>query len=122
MIELNSDCWVYGFWYVDGDDKNWLACLSKRDGSWRLDYRFRYYRDDKAHDSDDKKSWYTGKMNGDQPVEKILAAVGQAVAAIEKEYGNKADFLSLECQGDDPKVFFEIGATSWGNPRFESAK
>lgn len=34
--------------------------------TWHLIYRFRYYVDDKIHDSDDKKSWHHGLIKGDE--------------------------------------------------------
>ena len=52
---------------------NFLGHINKEaDGTAILLYRFRYYVDDKAHDSDDIKSWYKFKGPSVEQVEKIL--------------------------------------------------
>jgi len=55
-LDLTED--TIGIWYVEGNDKNWLLTLFHEDGVVKGKYRFRYYKDDDAFNSDDEKSWY----------------------------------------------------------------
>lgn len=48
-------------WYVDLPAKMGNFMMGARrdeSGEWDIQYRLRYYRDDKAFDSDDRKSWW----------------------------------------------------------------
>ena len=54
-IELTEK--IVGIWFVDLDNESdWLGAMERTDEGYQVTYRFRYYVDDKAHDSDDKKS------------------------------------------------------------------
>lgn len=50
---------VIGIWFVNlSSMSDWLGTISLDDnGDYELIYRFRYYVDDKAHDSADRKNW-----------------------------------------------------------------
>jgi hypothetical protein len=56
-----------GFWILQvtptGD---WLATIREitPDEKYETVYRFRYYEDDEAFDSKDKKNWYSGTIKG----------------------------------------------------------
>ena len=59
MIELKETTQVRAFWFVAGGSRDWMAVLLRQEGGcWEALYRFRYYKDDKMHDSEDDKSWY----------------------------------------------------------------
>ncbi len=110
MIELGPDVWVYGMWFVQGDKCDYLACVRKVEGLWRLDYRFRYYNSDKAFDSDDEKHWYSAEAKDESsPIEPLIEACHKVAAKFGKMHGTEPDFLLLECQGDDPKIAFQMG-------------
>ena len=58
---------LVGMWYIlfaTGND--WLGAVSRcGDGTYELNYRHRYYRDDlTTSDSQDVKHWYTVKTEG----------------------------------------------------------
>lgn len=58
---------VVGLWYVEIAPKvNWMAVIRELepDQEYELVYRFRYYKDDKAFDSEDLRSWYRGVLTG----------------------------------------------------------
>ncbi len=57
MIELTDN--TVGLWFVDLPDCDWFASVFMDGDTVRLKYRFRHYRDSKAFDSKDIKSWYT---------------------------------------------------------------
>jgi hypothetical protein len=58
MIEITER--TQAIWYVQGKQMDWLACIesAEEEGRFKLTYRFRYYVDKKAWDSEDRKSWY----------------------------------------------------------------
>jgi hypothetical protein len=59
-IEVNER--TVGFWFVTIPNGDWMAGLQALDGGrFKLQYRFRYYKDSKAFGSDDKKNWYSGE-------------------------------------------------------------
>ena len=116
MLNLDKTVWIYGIWSVAGDKKDWLGQLYRdidNPNGWEFLYRFRYHKDDKAFDSDDVKNWYKMKRNG--TLESVLETIADVLATIEREFGSQAHFTSLECAGDDPKVFFELGAAPWSH-------
>ena len=54
-IKINETDFVIHFWYaeaIDGD--SFLMILRKQISCWRLDWRFRYRRNEKVFDSNDK--------------------------------------------------------------------
>jgi hypothetical protein len=59
---------IVGVWYLVTilDKQDWLAAVREiePDAKYELIYRFRYYKDDKAWDSADKKNWYKGELTG----------------------------------------------------------
>lgn len=66
MIEFDEK--IVAIWYVSTipDKQDWMAALREvePDQKYHLKYRFRYYRDDKIFDSDDKRNWYEGICTG----------------------------------------------------------
>jgi hypothetical protein len=55
-IVLNDN--TVAFWYVEIPNGNWTAALSRRPDCVVLKYRFRFYRDNNAFDSQDVKHGY----------------------------------------------------------------
>lgn len=75
-IDDNTLC----IWFISIPDPKFMLLGQKRftfgdclaqidrnpDGkSFHLEYRFRYYEDDKAWDSKDRKNWYAGDLHGE---------------------------------------------------------
>ena len=59
---------IVGIWYLVTiqNHQDWMAAIREiePDKKYELTYRFRYYKDDKAFDSEDKKNWYSGICTG----------------------------------------------------------
>lgn len=96
------------FFYRDGVDFDVLMALTRRlpDGDWLLKYRFRYYRDDKAFDSKDEKSFWTATFS-----EKLdeAAAVRKVSPIIQKlKVMTRLDFDVLTIESDDPKLALHL--------------
>jgi hypothetical protein len=60
--DVNGMTWLYGMWFCgDGKTGDFFATLGTRDGKATMEYRFRYYNDNKAHGSKDRKSYLPGE-------------------------------------------------------------
>ena len=62
MITLEKGRYFAAIYFAESPDCNILAAVFRNPGEekFRFTYRFRYLKDDKAFDSADEKSWYTG--------------------------------------------------------------
>lgn len=62
-IELDDK--IVGIWFVGMDKSDFLAAVREiiPEEKYELKYRFRYYEDDKAFDSADRKHWYQGTVS-----------------------------------------------------------
>lgn len=50
----------------------------------------------------------------------MTEAAEKVVAIVENNMGSKADFVHLECKGDDSKVMFELGSRPWTSMKVAS--
>ena len=88
---------------IPNAEQDWLAAIHKLDdGQYKMIYRHRYYRDDKAHDSEDEKNWYAG--TGD--LETLLKAVRIAKKSSELFFG-PTEMVSLTRDGRSFEEFME---------------
>lgn len=67
-MAINLDDSVLAMWAVElrsGEMKgNWMALLSKDEAQgYLLQFRFRWYRDEKVSDSEDQRTFYTARFN-----------------------------------------------------------
>jgi hypothetical protein len=63
---------------------DWMAAAwrDRAEQPWQLAYRFRCYRDDKVHESEDVKNWYTGEADRDAPIEVIIETMNKVASAL----------------------------------------
>jgi len=105
--------------FVSGADQDWLGYVSKQPGEcWRLEYRFRYYVDDKSFDSDDRKSWYafTAKSPTDGPeelTEALRALAGLCLARF------RGDIWVLDINGNGDDAMRALDTMPWTASRVE---
>ncbi len=104
MIILDEK--TLGLWNIKlTDTSDWLGAVRELvpDEKYQIDYRFRYYADDKIfEDSKDKKSWYTATLSGTRHY--VLEATRAAVRQIASVSGNKVhEYLN----DGDMKAFME---------------
>lgn len=78
-----------------------LSCL-KRDNEWLVEYRFRYHKDNKVFDSEDKKSFYNISLI-DKPEEYIISTLNQFIEVVRVKYPDTE--LTL-VQGDTDKFMY----------------
>lgn len=79
---VTIDDTILGFWYVELRNGNWMASLHRRPEGMLLKYRFRYYKDNKAFDSQDEKSGYTVTHPGQSPevIQTLIQTVRDLIA------------------------------------------
>ncbi len=119
---MNKDfTWIHSIWFISDGTKDYLAMLGKSDGRWVLKYRFRYYVDDKAHGSSDRKSQYCATMQDDSQASlaNALGAIHSLIPVLEQQFGSKVEMIDLQCPNDDPKVFFELSSRPWAHVTIE---
>lgn len=83
MITLDSANPPIGIWYIKLEEKtDFMACLQSNPENpqhFNLDFRFRYYRDEKVFTSEDVRSWYhiidTLSANENEAIRKVRAVV-----------------------------------------------
>jgi len=73
MLKLDEN--VVGIWYVQLPEGDWLASVFMEDDKPCLEYRFRYYVDDKSFDSADEKNWYRMQPTGPADLNKLVETV-----------------------------------------------
>ena len=98
-IEFKEGRYFSQIWNVGGRGKDWLGAVWKDpDGPWTLTYRFRYYLDDKAHDSADERSWYEMQVPASEPEERVLRAMNKIAEMTRIEYGGAENANRFGCR------------------------
>ena len=80
MIELNED--IVGIWYlvtIQNVQDYMMVVSACEDGRYHIQYRFRYYLDDKVfRESSDMKSWYS--FYATKSKDEVIALADKAIA------------------------------------------
>jgi hypothetical protein len=119
-IDLGEIEYVEAIWFVDGTvDGNWMAWLyrAKGDTRWTLKYRFRYYRDDKTHDSSDERSWYEGTCPPES-LSKMIESTDLIAAMNVVRFAGPLDKTVV--QGTAERAIEMIAGKSWCDVKVES--
>jgi len=93
MIEIDEN--IIGLWFASIPNGDLMAALSRRaNGNLEINYRFRYYRDEKVWDKD-KKNWYRVVLKGHDE-EHVLTTM-------------RAMFMMTQVRnGADPLGYYEL--------------
>lgn len=117
MIEMDDK--IVAIWFLSTTpEQDWMAAVRviEEDRKYELVYRFRYYKDDKVFDSDDKKNWYKGEITATRSyVIAALRLVGQTMASA---HGNQLYELLNE-DGDIGKFMREFEKMPFAFVRME---
>jgi hypothetical protein len=91
------------------------------DGSWVLDYRFRYYADDKVHDSEDRKSRYKATFDKSRSEAYARQGVKTLLAGLEAMGYVECDYTEI---GSDRVAYVThvFGQKPYLHTRFEPAE
>lgn len=89
---------------------------------WKARWRFRYYVDHKAHDSEDRKSAYACKADGSQESLDRLRHMSTLLANQMRKDTEEVfhEVVELQCRNDHPKMMFEIGSRDWAHLKMVS--
>lgn len=102
-IEIKKENYYIGLWRASLLNGDFLAVLWKEhaDGMYRLKYRFRYYRDEKAFGSDDEKAWYllTGKTGTPDEADHLHAIMTDILRVSGEQFG-VCNVQYIACNGD----------------------
>jgi hypothetical protein len=72
-----------GVWYLKpAPDMDWLASVREIEPQavYEFKYRFRYYKDEHAFDSKDRRNWYEGSIYGTRSF--VIAGIRQAAKTL----------------------------------------
>jgi hypothetical protein len=97
-----------GLWYLDTipGKQDWLAAITEivPDSQYELVYRFRYYKDDKAFDSEDIKNWFRVAITGTKAY--TIASMREvAKTMLSKSTGKLSEILN---EGDTDKFMQKL--------------
>lgn len=115
IIEIKPGRYFSAIWYIEGRDKNWMAALwrDEPDGAFTLSGRFRYYVDDKRHDSDDRKSVFGAVAQPHMTEAKMLSDIDSlADGLVRAGFGRAVEKLILRTN-DPMKVMEALQREKW---------
>lgn len=115
-MEMKEDDYILGVWFAEAPNNDNFMLTLKRDDSpknWIGEYRFRYLVDDKAFNSDDKKSFYGIKIK-DKTENQVIKEMNKALKYVHKEkYTKRNEFV--EIKGGLEKFMFRLAQQDWAN-------
>lgn len=116
-MHFTDKTYVVAIWFVAGDEKDWMAHLSRpMDGPldrFELEYRFRYYAGtDDPFDETDDKSWYEGVA--EKPEAEAEAALDSMARLIRDEWGARR-LHKIRVHGDGFKAYRKLRAAPFAH-------
>lgn len=92
-----------GIWAVDlMNGSDFLGGVWRDGDNYVMEYRFRYYVDDKTFDSEDKKNWYSAEIPTDRASEDdVVGAMREVVKMMWKGSGGQRYELLMGSGGVD---------------------
>ncbi len=129
MIEIKEGTYVSAMWFLplhrpkdaDGvtyEEGDWMCTLYRLKGeiAFRASMRFRYYLDDKAHDSKDKKSGYMLGFKEGQDESACLAIIADLTKDLVAASGET--LYKLVLRSDDPAFILKrLSEEEWVSMR-----
>lgn len=104
-MEIHKNDYILGSWYAERDNgDNWLMTIVKRGDVWLGEYRFRYKKDTKVFNSNDKKSFYSFRVKGKMPEDMVIRAMNELFEILKLRYSKRNKFI--EVKGDMDKWIY----------------
>jgi hypothetical protein len=117
IIDLRDGRYFAAIAFVYGEQhRDYLASVWRdKDGPWTMTCRFRYYIDDRAHDSADEKCEMCAVDTHDRTEEEMLRTLRITVEAlVAGGFNDRLDWLDVK--SDDAMVVFEkLAARPWAH-------
>lgn len=116
FIDIKRGNYISRVWFLHKRDAAFdvLAVLRRElpNGLWQFDYRFRYHKDDEAHDSDDEKSIWRASFDEVMDEAAAVRKVGPAIQKLKIMTRFDVDVVRIE--SDDPKVVLhQLSSQPW---------
>lgn len=106
FLEMKKGSYISRIWFFakKGFGFDILMTLTRElpEGLWVFNYRFRYYEDDKAHDSADRRNFYKASFSEPMTEEAAVEKMGLAIAHFSEMLDCQPDVTIV--QSDDPQV------------------
>jgi len=120
-MTMTLDKCTVGIWFVQiNQSTDWLLTVNKNDEEFTIEYRFRYYMDDKlGDDSDDVKNWYSGTVDrSKQTIEEVIEMTRKMMGFLVETSGGEGTELLMEDEDLD-KFIAEFKALPFTHCREE---
>jgi hypothetical protein len=116
-IEFTDENEFVGVWFAPTPGGDFMAAVFRKRGDrkWQLCYRFRYYNDNVAHGSEDRKSWWKATFDGD------AAPARQAIESMCSAMGMKFDFVDLTGVDTAVEMMARLAKMPWAHIRHEAS-
>jgi hypothetical protein len=125
-MEVKQDTRIVGIWFVGFIGGDWMLSAYQDEGrAVKYEFRFRYYRDDLAFGSEDKKSWYEGNVPEDHSEEYMIRSFDtmmKIVASACSEQVRIVDRLLVQGNFDKMQEILKVEPRSWIHARTFKSK
>lgn len=108
-MQIKEGRYISHVWFINSAerDKDWMCWVWRDPGEpWQVEYRFRYYKDDKPHDSADEKSAF-GLQVPSETSEALVIKNMDAIATMVKRQFN-GQLWKVPIESDQPMVAFAL--------------
>jgi hypothetical protein len=131
-LEFRKGIYISRIWFLHHCDAraDVMAQLWRElpHGEWHFDYRFRYYVDNQAHDSADRKSAYKGTFRLEITEAEILTRIGVVLPHLCEVFGHQFgtppwEIDCCEIGTDEPRdVIRLLSLKPWAQLKIEPLK
>lgn len=117
-MEINEQDYILGVWYGEKPKLgNLLMTVKKQGDKWYSEARFRFYFDDVAFNSGDKKVFYSKEIEGTE--QEVQNQINEEMN-FAKERGVIDSIEYVEIKGDVHKLMFQMAMQPWTQIRKEN--
>ncbi len=110
FILLKPGNYISRIWFFHKNNAEFdvMMALTRKlpNDDWILKYRFRYYRDNKAFDSDDKKSFWSATFPQKMTEAEAVRKVGPVVQKLKAM--TRLDFDIIIAESDNPEIVIAL--------------
>lgn len=115
MIEIKEGNYYVGIWFIGGQEKDWMLCLYREGDEWKIQYRWRYYKDQKAFGSKDEKSWYGFNVSVSSRTEKeMMGKIDVIAKKLAEDMKSPLEIVMIQ-SGDIEFVTKVLTAQPWAH-------
>lgn len=116
-MEINKDDYIIAVWFVSFRQYDWMCTVKRSEnGGYEGEHRFRYYVDDKVHDSDDEKTFHQFSMENKISESEVIDRVrnvAKSVIVVASEDALINDEVPIG--GGSEKFFEELSKRDWAS-------